>query len=288
MSATKCLKGLIQAFNLEILLMILPATLLGAILYEPNILNFLLIAMPIIILCDVGANLLNNYSDWEIDKVNHKRSAMHGIFIKKDILVIYLVVLILTLALLFVTNANMYVWIFTGAFVLLGILYSVGPNLKDIVFLNYLSIGLAYGGLTIAIGFFSNSASLPEFMKFLPLAIFFILINFGFSITKDYSDIKGDKLHNKKTLPVLLEKKTTVKVQLVIVTAIFAYLLCLIGLGMLGLSFLILLVCYLIALYVITTVSKTDNVEVHKKMRGYIIRNTLLAIVICIILVLIK
>ncbi len=280
------LKGLKEAIIPAILVVVLPTALLGFVLSQANIMLFIIRALPLVILVDISANIINNYADWDIDIVNKKREVLHVAFRRQDLLLIYILILLLIAGILIFSGANVYLWIATFVFVVLGILYSILIKLKDVAFLNYAAIAIAYAGLSTALGYFSGSSNLAGFESWGPVIIFLILVDFGYSITKDYSDVLGDRMHNKNTLPVVLGKNNSLKVQAVIVTIAYVYLLWLIISGHLNLIYLSLLVSYGFAMYIIFRVYDTAEREIHQDMHHHSQRNGLLVrlIIICILL----
>jgi 4-hydroxybenzoate polyprenyltransferase len=282
-------EGLKETIIPAILIVVVPTTLLGFILSHGALLKFFVVALPLIILVDIAANIINNYEDWEIDKANQKREVMHTAFKKNDLLYMYLIVVVAAFAILLVSGANEYLWFVVVGYIVLGIIYSLAIKLKNIAILNYAAIALAYAGVSAAIGFFSGSANLPLFLKWLPVFIFLIFVDFGYSITKDYSDVKGDSLHNKKTLPVLFGKSASIKIQFGIVTFAYIYLLAAILLGWLSPIFLLLFISYIFALYIIISAHKTDDRHIHRKLHHHAQRNGFLArLIIIVILILLS
>lgn len=263
------LKGIKEALIPATLIVIIPTTVLGFILSGSKNIMFLLTAIMLVVLVDISANVINNYSDWEIDIRNHKRKTLHRSLKRRHLLWMYTCILLGALAILILSNSNRYLWIVAGLFVLLGFSYSLSVKLKDMPIANYATIAIAYGGLSTAVGFFSGSSSLHEFIKWSPLVIFIVLAYFGYSMTKDYSDVVGDKQYNKKTFPVLLGKKNSIKLQVIVITAAYVYLLLLVALKLLSPSFLVLLVSYAIAIYILFVVYSTKDKQVHLKMHRY-------------------
>jgi 4-hydroxybenzoate polyprenyltransferase len=212
---------------------------------------------------------------------------MHKTLKRKDLVYFYFIILLAIIIILILTNSNLYLWIASAFFILLGILYSLLIKLKDKTFLNYIAIALAYAGLSSAIGFFSGSGSLNEFIRWIPIILFLILVDFGYSITKDYSDIYGDKIHNKKTLPVIFGKEGSLKIQVIIITIAYIYLASLIISGAVGSIFIILFLSYGIALYLLFKIYESAEAEVHNKMHHHSQRNGLLVriLIICILLI---
>jgi 1,4-dihydroxy-2-naphthoate polyprenyltransferase len=279
--------GLKETIIPAILIVVVPTTFLGFLLSKGAPLNFIVVALPLIILVDIAANIINNYEDWEIDKANKKREVMHSAFKKNDLLYMYLVVIVAVFAILMLSGANKYLWISVLAYIFLGIIYSLAIKLKNIAILNYAAIAIAYAGMSAAIGFFSGSIDLSLFLKWSPIFIFLILVDFGYSITKDYSDVKGDALHDKKTLPVLFGKPASIKIQFAIVTVAYIYLLVAVLTRLLSPAFLFLFISYGFALYIIVTAHRTEDRHIHRKLHHHAQRNGFLARLIIIIILIV-
>ena len=283
---TNKLKGLKEAFIPAILIVVVPTTILGFLLSGSGNILLLLQGIYLIILVDISANVINNYSDWQIDIRNKKRVAMHETFSRKQLLAIYIALTMIVYASMLLFSSNLYLVMVITIFVLLGILYSMGTKLKDKTFVNYLTISLAYAGVSSAVGFFSGSNNLTLFARWLPLILFLVLVDLGYSMTKDYSDIIGDREHGKKTLPVVFGKSLAIKIQLAFATAAYIFLIIMVVIGILNPAFLILLLSYLFALYILNTVSKTKNHKVEERMHFNSQRNGLFVRALIILLLL--
>lgn len=270
-----------------ILVVVVPTTLLGFLLSHGPLINFFILALPLVVLVDVAANIINNYDDWEADKANQKRLLMHKAFKRRDLLYMYLVGTAAVLAILVIFGANEYLWISVLAYILLGIVYSLTVKFKDIAILNYATIALAYAGVASAIGFFSGSSDLSLFLRWLPIFLFLIFVDFGYAITKDYPDVIGDALHNKKTLPVIFGKSRSVGIQLGIVTFAYVYLVAMVVLKLLSPLFLLLFISYAFALYIIVSTHKTESRDIHRKLHHYSQRNGFMVRIIVIIILIV-
>lgn len=283
---TNKFKGLKEAFIPAILIVVVPTTILGFLLSGSGNLLLLIEGIYLIILVDILANVINNYSDWQIDIRNKKRMAMHKAFSRQQLLWIYVALLLIIYISMFIFSSNIYLIAVVTIFVLLGILYSAGTKLKDKAFVNYLTIAIAYAGVSSAIGFFSGSSSIALFARWLPLILFLMLVDLGYSMTKDYSDILGDKEHGKRTLPVVFGKGRAVKIQLTFVTVAYAFLIVMVAAGILNPAFLVLLVSYLFALYILNAVNKTTDRRIEERMHFNSQRNGLFVRALIIVLLL--
>ncbi|MFA6329980.1 MAG: UbiA family prenyltransferase [Candidatus Micrarchaeia archaeon] len=285
----KALIGLKQALIPPILLVVLPTTAMGFLATGSKDYFLLVISLVIAALTDISANLINNYADWEIDKSNKKREKMQAVFRRPQLIVLFFAVIYLLFAILNLIHANDYLALAVVSFILLGVIYSLFVKLKDIFPLNNLSIALSYGGIAFLIGFFTATSDFSSLARWFPLILFLIVVDFGYSMTKDYADIFGDALHSKRTLPVLFGKKKAVLIQSLLISLAFCFLLIMIFLNRLPLVFALLFVSYAFALYQLRIIHFTDDRQIHSKMHfysqvnGLIIRMLMMGIVFSLI-----
>ena len=284
---TRFVEGLKEAFIPAILIVVVPTTILGFLLSGSGNLTLLAEAVVLIILADVSANVINNYADWHIDVFNEKRNAMHNVFERQHLLFMYGALLLVLYSMMLIIGANFYLISSVTIFVILGMLYSIGTKLKDRVFLNYLTIALAYAAVSASVGFFSGNGNVSAFLRWSPLFIFLVFVDLGYSMTKDYADIIGDKKHGKKTFPVMFGKGNTVRIQLAFITLAYAFLIAAVLEGALNPLFMILLASYVFAVYIVLRVHVTEDKDVHEKMHFNSQRNGLMVrlIIITILLV---
>jgi 4-hydroxybenzoate polyprenyltransferase len=283
---TGLIEGLKEAFIPAILIVVVPTAVLGFLLSGSDNLALLAEAVILIVLADVSANVINNYADWHIDVFNEKRNAMHSVFERQHLLFMYGALLLVLYSVMLIIGANLYLISSVTIFVILGMLYSVGTKLKDRVFLNYLTIAIAYAAVSASVGFFSGNGNVSAFLRWSPLLLFLVFVDLGYSMTKDYSDIVGDRKHNKKTFPVMFGKGKTVKIQLAFITLAYAFLVAAVLEGLLNPLFLILLVSYAFAIYIVIMVHVTEDKDVHERMHFNSQRNGLLVRLIIIVILL--
>ncbi len=263
------LKGISQAIIPPILLVVLPTTFLGFLASGSHNWVLVIFALLITTILDIGANVINNYADWEIDIVNNKRTLMHQFLSKSELLLFYGLLVTLVVGLLLIFKFGVYLYLSVILFLLMGLIYSVGFKLKDRFPLNYAAIALSYGGLSFLIGFFAGTNSYSLFITWLPVVIFIVLVDFGYSMTKDYADVDGDSKHNKITLPVLFGKQKSLSIQLFVITIAYLVLAWLILSSRLNLIFIVLFACYLFAIYILYKVKETDSQTVLEQMHFY-------------------
>lgn len=256
--------GVKEAFNLPILLVVVPTVILGFILGGAANIFHLVDAIVLVFLLSVGANVLNNYADWEIDIMNKKRDAMHKAWLRNELLMLYLAILLIIFAIAYFSGLNIYLYIVLIMLTLLGMFYSIVVRFKDVMPLNYLTIAGAYGILVFYVGFFAAPFSLSRFWMWLPIPLFLFVMDLGYSITKDYSDMLGDKAYDKKTLPLVIGKAASVKVQAAIISCAYVFLLLLILFNRLNYLFSFLFLSYLLAFYILWRTRSDDNKTLRK------------------------
>ena len=286
----KKIKGVYQSFIISLLLfMVLPSGIIGFLFSGSKSITAFFEVVIFLALLDIGANILNNYSDWKIDIINNKRKDLHDAVSSKGLLKIYFFITLIPILLLFLLSASIYLILSVLLFIVLGLIYSVGVKIKDITPLNYIAIGLAYGAVPFSIGFFSGSSSLKNFIILIPILFFLSLVTFSYTITKDYPDIKGDKANNKRTLPVILGKKKAIFIQAILIIFSYLFLLFLVIFNILNKYFLLTLPSFAFAMYILYKVLQTEKEEslkkiaLYNKLNHFILRILLLLIIILIL-----
>ncbi len=164
-------------------------------------------------LITVGANVINDYFDIEIDRINKpKRLLPSGQISKKQALMFFACSYLIAWILAFIINIEMFLIAFVSGIIL--ILYSY--KYKRVVlwgnFVVSFVSGLAfiYGGLAV------NRVSAALFP-----AGFAFLFHFGREIIKDIQDIEGDKNQGVLTFPI----KYGVRNALILTVTIFIVLI---------------------------------------------------------------
>jgi len=145
-------------------------------------------------LITIGANVINDYYDIEIDKINKpKRPLATGQLKKKDAIIFFVTVYSIAWALALIIS----VWMFLIAFTTGIILFFYSYRLKRTILWGNLTVSFAtamafvYGGL--AVGYFKET--------FFPAAFAF-LFHLGREILKDIQDIEGDTQGGAITFPI--------------------------------------------------------------------------------------
>ncbi len=157
-------------------------------------LNYVLLAALSAALITMGANVINDYYDIEIDRINKpNRPLAAGTVSKKTAFIYFIFVYFLAWCLAIYMN----VWMFLIAFMTSIILFFYSFRLKRTVLWGNLTVSFAtaiafvYGG--VAVGHYKET--------FFPAAFAF-LFHLGREILKDIQDIEGDKQAGADTFPV--------------------------------------------------------------------------------------
>lgn len=157
-------------------------------------LNYVLLAALSAALITMGANVINDYYDIEIDRINKpNRPLAAGTVSKKTAFIYFIFVYFLAWCLAIYMN----VWMFLIAFMTSVILFFYSFRLKRTVLWGNLTVSFAtaiafvYGG--VAVGHYKET--------FFPAAFAF-LFHLGREILKDIQDIEGDKQAGADTFPV--------------------------------------------------------------------------------------
>lgn len=179
---------------------------------ENNSSLFLLLA-GIVMLFTAGSNVLNDYVDYEIDKINRPLRPIPKGEVKRNV-AFYIAMLFFILGCLLCMKLNNKAE-FIGVFVAMPIMVLYTSYLKKLplignvavaftISLSFLFCGVAYGSI--------SSMKVPMVLCF--------LLSFLRELIKDISDIKGDKISGMKTFPIHYGIEKSVK--LVIVLSIFS------------------------------------------------------------------
>lgn len=248
-----------ELIYLRPLILVVPMTVAGMLAGGPLQPGRLLLTIALMVITDAGANVINNYSDWEIDRMNGKREAMHAVFTKGSLVRVYLGLLATAALILVALSADVFLVACAAGFALLGALYSVGPKLKDRSPWNYAAIAIAYAGLAFYIGLFAQTSALDytsaesreALWAWLPVVLEVVLFDLGYSITKDYVDYEGDLHFGKRTLPVILGRSRSVAVQGGIIGASYLLLAVLLALGRVSPAFALFFLSLGVAMYML-------------------------------------
>jgi len=142
----------------------------------------------------IGANVINDYYDIEIDKINKPdRPLAAGLITPKQALIFCFSVFVVALMCAAAINLDMFLIAFF--FSLLLILYSY--RLKRTILWGNLIVSI-----TTAMAFIYGGGAVGNYHKTLFPAAFAFLFHLGREILKDIQDIEGDKKNNAITFPI--------------------------------------------------------------------------------------
>tara|TARA_B100000949_G_scaffold234113_2_gene252221 strand:- start:517 stop:1356 length:840 start_codon:yes stop_codon:yes gene_type:complete len=165
--------------------------------------NVVIFAALVVTLYTVGANTLNDYFDYEIDKINRPdRAISSGLVLRTHALKISILAFFLGTLIALQLNINSQL-VSIGVSLPLIIGYNIKlkkfPLIGNIVVAIVLALSFIYAGLA-----FSNVSPL-----ILPAALAFGLTLIR-ELVKDMADIIGDKSVGLKTFPIIFGEKKTI------------------------------------------------------------------------------
>ena len=179
---------------------------------EKNSSLFLLLA-GIVMLFTAGANILNDYVDYEIDKINMPHRPIPKGNVKRGV-AFYIAMIFFILGCLLCTKLNNKAE-FIGVFIAMPTMVLYTSYLKKLPLIGNIAVAF-----TISLSFLFCGAALDSIspMK-VPMVLCFFL-SFLRELIKDISDIKGDKVSGMKTFPIYYGIQNSIK--LVIILSIFS------------------------------------------------------------------
>jgi|GEM_PF-3512982 len=196
----------------------LVVSIIAAAIIANGSLYFQDIQKPILVvlfgLCSLtGVIVFNQYHDIEVDRINKPYRPLPAGKIKKEtalkiVFLSYLVSLIISLYL-----GLIYI-ILALINILLGVTYSqpsIGTRRNVILSTILVSIGYAILSFIMGWSIYKPLIAIPWWF-----VAFLFVTDVGEVLTKDYRDIKGDKKHNRITLPVKYGRETAVVVNTLI------------------------------------------------------------------------
>lgn len=263
-----------QALIPMILVVVIPSAFLGWVSAGTFSIISLLAGLWIIATMDMAGNALNNYSDWKIDEINEKRVELHKLLTRKQLLLLSIVLFACSLPFLLIGNIYLKIAIIIGYFVATN--YSIGLKTKNSVIANYATIAFYYGPLAFLFGFLSSTSNIALLENVAWMGAFIFFIDMGFSVTKDYEDVEGDKQEKKLTLPVVYGKKTSLAYQFVVINLTYLSILVMVWIRAISNWYLLVLVTYFIALYVLRQVISTESKKKFHLSHNLIRMNALL------------
>lgn len=182
------------------------AVFLAAIISGTFYLPYLLLASFIAFLISGGGNVLNDYFDYKIDRINKPQRPIPSGKIKRKNALRYSYLLLLSsfiLLVVFFTN-NVPVFLIGTANIFITTIYASLhfkrlkiPLLANLTDSWLVASTFLFGGLL-----FNTNISITILL----LSILAFFANLGREIVKDIEDIKGDEKFNYKTLPITVGK----------------------------------------------------------------------------------
>ncbi|MFN3344082.1 MAG: geranylgeranylglycerol-phosphate geranylgeranyltransferase [Chloroherpetonaceae bacterium] len=165
------------------------------------------------ILIGGAGNVINDYFDVEIDRINKPqrplvRGALSRTHAFRYWLILNLIALVISLLL---TPLNLLMALFT-----IPMLYIYSRYFKRMLFIGNFVISIL-----VSLGFLYGAASTGTVQHVFYPTIFSFLLNLGREMLKDLEDVEGDKALGATTIPIRFGATTT----LILVTLIFALMI---------------------------------------------------------------
>ncbi|OYT43011.1 MAG: geranylgeranylglycerol-phosphate geranylgeranyltransferase [Candidatus Aenigmarchaeota archaeon ex4484_56] len=180
------------------------AFLIGAFIIGLNIFSliFILSSISVLMIC-AGGNIINDYFDYEIDKINKpKRPLPSGRIYLKNVLIFYLIVNIFALIVAYLVNIYFFTLVIVN--ILTAFIYSY--KLKRMLLIgNIIDSYLASVCFVAPILIYNSFTFIVNSPLFI-LGLIAFFGNFSREIIKDIEDVKGDKDLGAYTLPIAFGK----------------------------------------------------------------------------------
>ncbi len=153
------------------------------------------------ILVGGAGNVINDYFDVEIDRINKpKRPLVRGAISRKAAFRYWVLLnLAAILITLFLTTLNLLMTLFT-----IPMLYLYSRYFKRMLFIGNLIISVL-----VSLGFLYGAASTGQVRHVLYPTIFSFLLNLGREMLKDLEDVEGDRALGATTIPIRFGATTT-------------------------------------------------------------------------------
>jgi geranylgeranylglycerol-phosphate geranylgeranyltransferase len=145
-------------------------------------------------LITIGANVINDYFDIDIDSINKPNRPLAAGKVSKKTAFIYFCSVYITA---WVIAISIDMWMFLVAFTTSIILFLYSFVLKRTVIWGNLTVSFA-----TAMAFVYGGLAVGHFKETLFPAVFAFLFHFGREIIKDIADMEGDRLAGAITLPI--------------------------------------------------------------------------------------
>ncbi len=210
-----------------------------------------------------AGNVINDYYDYKIDKINRPERPIPSGRISPKTAKIYAFSLFT-----FSTIIGFIIGLLSGTIVLfssiLMIVYS--KFLKSKCLVGNIAVSFLTGLCFVFGGIVVNQALLGVYIMF-----FAFLMNFAREIIKDIEDVEGDEIEGAKTFPIVYGKKSAAILSsiLIILSTILSPILYI--LGFFNINFIIMLTMpFIIFIYSAVSIIKDYSTENSKKVSKYI------------------
>jgi len=211
-------------------------------------------------LTSAGGNVINDYYDYDIDKINRpERVLPSGCITKNNALIYYFFLLVLiTLLIVKLNILSIIIVIFANL-----VIYFYSYKLKKIVLVGNFTVSFFTG-----LAFVYGGTVTGNIKEGLIPAIFAFLINFIREIIKDTEDADGDYLNGVVTFPVLYGLKQTRNLVLVLgsVLAVSSALPYLLGIYKIEYFLIIVAVFNPLLIYSLILFNKHSDIKVYGKV----------------------
>lgn len=201
--------------------------------------------------------IYNDILDIELDKISAKagnpqhinRPLVTGRASKLDAKIFVLVQTVIGLGLSFFINFQFFFLL--ALYLMLGILYSTPPiHLKDRFLLKQLTVAIGQ-----AISCLAGGAAVGVISKqVIYLAALFFTLTFGVVPITDLRDMYGDKKMGRKTLPVVMGPKATIKIT--VATIVVTLFVSVLGYSWLGFNFAFVILMFASLLMMLLSIFK--------------------------------
>lgn len=179
--------------------------------FHPQLIH--IVTLPAITLCVTSSiYLMNDIVDIKVDKINHPTRPLVSGQVKRSEAIVLVTILSLA-ALAMSLIVNQLTLALTASYLIVGILYSIPKiSLKDRFIVKTITIAIG-GFLTSMIG--SSSIGVFDERTIISAASFMMLI-FVTSPINDLADYVGDKSNGRKTIPIVIGQKNTIRLAIII------------------------------------------------------------------------
>jgi len=182
------------------------AVLIGIVLAGGTFIPAVILALITVFIITGAGMLVNDYFDFEIDKINKPKKYRKMQAYSKSFWASYAIVLFgIGISLTFFINISAFVIAVVNSILL--VLYSWKLKKQPL-------IGNIAVSFLVASTFLFGGAVMNNFSVTIFLALLAFLSNTGREIVKDIEDIKGDSSANAKTLPVIAGKNFSLMVSI--------------------------------------------------------------------------